>query len=148
MQCIYSITNKNTNQCYIGTGRSAITRWKDHLNKLQRNGHNSLFQSAWNNSAITDWVFQIVETMDTNDKNIIMETEWKWIKSMESSKRLNMSNPLNMKEIKDEVKSKAVKMVLSGYTYRDVRDELGISIGTVCVAVQSHKNKLQGVINY
>ena len=58
---IYKITNKITNQSYIGKTTQAFTfRWYQHV--FQNQG-STKFHKALNTSNVTDWIFEIIEVL-------------------------------------------------------------------------------------
>jgi len=78
---IYKITNKITDQCYIGQTTQAFTlRWYQHF---FQSGDNK-FHTAIRESKISDWTFEIIEELKTNDKKYLTEREQYWIDKYDS----------------------------------------------------------------
>ena len=55
---------------YVGqTLRHEYQRWGAHLNDLTRNAHdNEQMQASYNNGELDDWKFEVIETIETDDK--------------------------------------------------------------------------------
>ena len=70
MKGIYKIVNIVTNKVYIGqTKRDIEKRWKEHINELNKNIHNNLhLQRSWNKYGKENFVFDIIEINEDNDK--------------------------------------------------------------------------------
>jgi hypothetical protein len=76
---IYKITQISTGKIYIGqTIRSFTLRWWEHIKSLD----DIKFHNALRNSDITDWIFQVIETLDSKDN--LNEKERFWINNYDS----------------------------------------------------------------
>lgn len=74
---IYKITNNVNGKIYIGQSINIKTRWKDHINTLNRqNSHSILLQRAWNKYGEENFSFEILE-LCTED--MLDEAEVKYI---------------------------------------------------------------------
>jgi hypothetical protein len=63
--CIYKITNKKTKKIYIGQTRQAVTyRWYQHF--VTTSGGTKFYEEIKNGS-ITDWTFEVIETIEKKD---------------------------------------------------------------------------------
>ena len=68
---IYKITNKVNNKIYIGSSKNITYRWKQHIDSLESgNHHNSRLQSDWNKYGITNFTFEVIESIK-NDDNLL-----------------------------------------------------------------------------
>jgi len=76
MGVIYSIINKINNACYIGSSKSnGESRWKRHLNDLNKNIHHSQhLQRAYNKYGKENFIFFILEVVE-NNKNLIRKEQ-------------------------------------------------------------------------
>ncbi len=82
MPCgIYSITNKITNECYVGQSFRLRSRISSHKRRLHRNAHiNKHLQSAWNKYGSKNFVFRVVEELsDDCTLKELTNAEQKWI---------------------------------------------------------------------
>lgn len=74
--CIYKITNRTTGQCYIGqTIQSFTLRWWQHIKWGKTD---CKFHKAMQESKITDWIFEVIEIIESKDK--LNDREGYWIK--------------------------------------------------------------------
>jgi group I intron endonuclease len=62
MTCgVYSITNKNNGEIYIGSSIDIEHRWREHVRMLEKGDHcNRLLQRAWSKYGETAFVFAIL----------------------------------------------------------------------------------------
>ncbi len=78
---IYRITNKSTDQCYIGqTIRPVTLRWWEHFFHPAE----TKFHKAIQESGITDWTFEVLEVLETRVKKEINAREQYWITKHQS----------------------------------------------------------------
>jgi hypothetical protein len=64
-QGVYTITNCQTGDIYIGSSVDAFRRWSDHTRELRSNIHkNILLQTAWNKWGAEEFRFQIIEKVE------------------------------------------------------------------------------------
>lgn len=64
--CIYKITNKSNNKCYIGKTNQVFTlRWYQHF--FQNGGSDNKFYTAIRDSDICNWTFEILEVIEPSD---------------------------------------------------------------------------------
>jgi len=73
---IYKITNKITNECYIGQSVDIEKRWENHKRLLKRNHHRyegskqkSVLQNAWNKYGEDNFEFIIIEECSKEELN-------------------------------------------------------------------------------
>ena len=65
---IYKITNKMTNMCYIGqTIQSFTLRWWQHI---KWGNTDCKFHVAMKESKITDWIFEVIEVVNTSQSEL------------------------------------------------------------------------------
>lgn len=73
---IYKIFNTITKQCYVGSSKNIIKRWKRHLYQLSKGSHHSIFlQRSWNKYGKTCFTLEILEKV-TQDKLFDREAAW------------------------------------------------------------------------
>ncbi len=80
---IYKITQVSTGKIYIGkTIRSFTLRWWEHIKSKE----DDKFHTAVKESPIEDFIFQVIETVDT-EKHDILERENYWIDFYNSTEK-------------------------------------------------------------
>jgi hypothetical protein len=89
---IYKITNKETNQCYIGQTKQAFTfRWYQHFYQPK----DVKFHEAIMNFPVTAWTFEVIEVIDIPEgikydkasiRNLINTKETEYIRKFDSIK--------------------------------------------------------------
>ena len=104
--CIYKITNKNTSKVYIGqTTQYCTFRWYQHFASPKSD---SKFHDEICNSQITDWIFEVIEIITSDDlKNIeyshknsyISQREQYWINHYNSIKEGYNTATANKREL-------------------------------------------------
>ncbi|WEG18630.1 GIY-YIG nuclease family protein [Alkalihalophilus pseudofirmus] len=73
---IYEIKNNLNNKVYVGSAVDIFTRWKNHINNLNRNTHHSKhLQNAWNKYGGGNFKFKVLEYVD-KDHLINREQYW------------------------------------------------------------------------
>lgn len=73
---IYKIQNIVNNKVYIGSAKSILSRFSVHKRTLKNNCHfNKHLQSSYNIHGINNFVFEIIEEIDINNKELIQERE-------------------------------------------------------------------------
>ena len=61
---VYKITNKITNDFYIGSSKDIYKRWNRHKNELNKKKHiNIILQRAWNKYGSDNFLFEIPATL-------------------------------------------------------------------------------------
>jgi len=79
--CIYRITNKLTGMVYIGQTVQCFTlRWYQHFFQ----GGDSKFHQAVKISKPDDWIFEVIEVLETKIKKDIDSREMHWINHHDS----------------------------------------------------------------
>lgn len=74
---IYKITNKITNDFYIGSAINFKNRKWGHISSLRKNKHkNQFIQNSWNKYGEEAFIFDIVEVVDKKENLIIQEQYW------------------------------------------------------------------------
>lgn len=87
---IYVIKNTNNGRVYVGSTGKLLKRWNQHKYNLKNGTHfNSYLQNAWNKHGEKSFVYEIVEMCD---KNLLLDREEFWIKSLHSYKDDNGYN--------------------------------------------------------
>lgn len=73
---IYKIKNIVNGKVYIGSSVSVLSRMSTHKHLLLKNKHfNKHLQSSYNKYGINNFLFEILEKIKDNDKNLIKERE-------------------------------------------------------------------------
>jgi len=74
---IYKITNKTTNDFYIGSAINFKNRKWNHISSLRKNKHKNKFvQNSWNKYGEDAFIFEIIEVVDKKESLIIREQYW------------------------------------------------------------------------
>ncbi|MGG2091254.1 GIY-YIG nuclease family protein [Bacillus sp. S13(2024)] len=74
---IYKLVNKQNNKIYVGSAVNLYRRRQEHRSKLNNGSHfNDHLISAWNKYGIENFIFQIIELVEDNDKLIDREQYW------------------------------------------------------------------------
>ncbi len=124
---IYKIHNGSSGKSYIGSTRNGIfNRWRQHVEKLKKNKYSGDFQEDWNKYNIDVWTFSILET------NVVLEEQYSreqhWIDFYAKENQYNIGRFVS----RANKYRKILEMLAGGATYFQIRDVLGVSIGTVC----------------
>lgn len=131
---IYKIHNGSTGKSYIGSTRNGVfNRWRQHVEKLNKNQYSGEFQEDWNKYNIDVWTFSILETGVLLREQY--EREQHWIDFYAKENSYNIS-PFSSRVNKYR---KILEMLDGGATYMQIRDALGVSIGTVCNVKRRYK---------
>jgi group I intron endonuclease len=123
---IYKIHNGSTGKSYIGSTRSSVfSRWKRHVENLNNNKYSGDFQDDWNKYNIDVWVFSILEIGVILEEQYSREQHWIdfYVKENEYNTNKFVSRATKYRQILD--------MLSSGATYFQIRDTLGVSLGTI-----------------
>jgi hypothetical protein len=123
---IYKIHNGSTGKSYIGSTRSSVfNRWRRHVENLNNNKYSGDFQNDWNKYNIDVWVFSILETDVILEEQYSREQHWIdfYVKENEYNTNKFVSRATKYGQILD--------MLSSGETYFQIRDALGVSLGTI-----------------
>lgn len=84
---IYSITNLKNNKRYIGITSNAYNRKRVHFWALKNNRHcNEKLQNSYNKYGEDNFIFEIIETIDSDDRMVALERENFYIKKYDSYK--------------------------------------------------------------
>lgn len=106
---IYKITNKITEEYYIGMSVDIFSRWSSHYTDIKMKKHSSTkFMELWNKSNPTDWTFEILECVsktnvklecnlkgkafDTYFRRILLKKEKEHMKLYSKTYALNKDN--------------------------------------------------------
>lgn len=78
---IYEIRNKITQKVYIGSTKNSFqSRWTEHKRLLRQGKHHSPYlQNTWNMYGEDNFDFNILEVLESNDKNYFLEREQHYI---------------------------------------------------------------------
>ena len=73
---IYKITCKENNKFYVGSTVDFERRWTIHKSLLNNNKHHSkVLQNCWNKYGEDMFQFEVVETIDKQDKDFLLQRE-------------------------------------------------------------------------
>lgn len=131
---VYLLRHIPTERVYIGSSTGSRTgRYASHIRMLEGGTHyNKDFQGLWSGD-VSEWSYQILE--DRIPKTHLVDREREYCQRF-SWLLINKDLP---KEDKTSLYKEIYEEVCSGLTYREVRDKLGVSLGTVVNAVRSFK---------
>jgi len=74
---IYKITNKITNDFYVGSAVNFNNRKWGHISSLRKNKHKNIFvQNSWNKYGEDAFIFEVIEVVDRKENLIIREQHW------------------------------------------------------------------------
>jgi len=77
MICIYAIINIIDDKCYVGQASDRDFRWREHRKSLRGFYHHSLFlQRAWVKHGESNFIFVVLEKLDSPDKLNAREVHW------------------------------------------------------------------------
>lgn len=104
---VYKITNIKNGKFYIGSSIDIHTRWKQHINQLNKNIHNNIhLQNAWNKYGKNAFLFEILEECDKNNLRDLEQTYIDNTKCLDKKIGYNIAPKTDMTEISDETKDK------------------------------------------
>lgn len=100
---VYQIRNLNNNKIYIGSSIDIPTRWKQHVQSLNKNKHHNFhLQKSWLKYGMDMFKFEIVELVD---EELLFSAEQKWINKSQSydgnygyNLSIEASRPNNIKD--------------------------------------------------
>jgi hypothetical protein len=132
---VYQIINRVTGDCYIGSTKNKIaTRWNYHLDRLKKGIHELRdWQKVWDESEITEWDFRILEDNIPVEEQFEKELTWQDI----LNPTLGSKSFWHRKQ-SQEIKEKVLRLLGDGKTYREIRDECGISLGSITTIKQRY----------
>lgn len=122
---VYKITNTSNNKIYIGSSKSILQRWRNHIKSLDLNSHSNMFlQSDWNIYGRHSFLFEILKECGEDERYNIEQKyldelfpfnrSCNWYNISEKSTERNESNIrfFNAKHFSDDyfiVKAKGCK---------------------------------------
>lgn len=64
---VYKITNIKNNKIYIGSSKSILQRWKNHIKELESNKHKNIYlQHDWNEYGKDSFIFEVLKECSEN----------------------------------------------------------------------------------
>lgn len=145
MRFIYCYTNLITGKKYVGQTNNPDRRKREHLS-CSRNkksvSYNDLFHYKLRQYGIDNFKFEILETIESEDQNLIDEREQYWIKEKDSLVGKNGYNMTNggqqgyynynyNRKLTDEQIDDIIEMLKNEVPYYVIQDKYNISGGTV-----------------
>lgn len=131
---IYKIHNGSTGKSYIGSTRNGIfRRWRQHVERLNKNKYSGDFQEDWNKYNIDVWTFSVLETGVALEEQYSREQHWIDFYAKENKYNVGRFASRANKYLK------ILEMLADGLTYFQIRDALGVSIGTICNVRKRYK---------
>lgn len=138
MNYIYCYTNKTNGHKYVGQTNNIERRKREHLSNatnVDSKEYNYLFHKKLREYGEENFIFSILQELDTDDKNLVDEAERFWIKEMKSFVRSGCggynlteggncnSNGIYIEHI-EEIKA-AIK---KGVHFSKIQEQFGVSI--------------------
>lgn len=66
---VYKITNIQNKKFYIGSSKTILQRWRNHIRELESNTHKNMFlQADWNEYGKDNFIFEILEECAESDR--------------------------------------------------------------------------------
>lgn len=133
---VYSITNKLNNKRYIGVTQDLPTRRRAHLWRLRNGKHTNIkLTRAFKKYGEDSFRFEVLETLNSAERNLLLEKEIQYIKNYDSYKNgYNMSMGADGSTLQltaDETREKHRKFLM-GNTYwlnrkhtQETKDKIG-----------------------
>lgn len=76
---VYKIENIINGNLYVGSSKDVYGRWVQHKRELKKNSHHSRhLQRAWNQYGEENFIFNIIETVKTDNRDVLFDCEQKW----------------------------------------------------------------------
>ncbi len=135
MIAIYKIENQKTGNCYIGSSKNPIGRWKSHLRMLQDNRHHQNIQKEWNDSQISDWTFCILKLVP---RSMRAETEHFYFKKFKPQLNGDRDKFVCI-ERKDIVREQILYDIAAKVPYRKICVKHGVALGTITAIKQQNQ---------
>lgn len=103
---VYQILNIQNKKSYIGSSKSCLKRMQSHRYQLKRNvNHNPYLQNDWNIYGASEFVFRIIEHLNSSlTIKELEEYETKWVIQLKSNLEefgYNITLPGNVRQKKD-----------------------------------------------
>jgi len=120
---IYLVSNTAGDK-YVGQAQgSPMTRWGEHMRNII--GGKAPFG---NENPITDWSFRILEVKEIASKWELDSLEMAWVEK----ENANLNTPkINSRDVKAARNQKVIELLDQGLTYRKIRAETGVCLGTI-----------------
>ncbi len=128
---IYKLVHLPSGKTYVGkTIKLPMNRWSQHFASLKSNTHKTpKFQDLWNEDPnLTSWVCHTVWSGSTDTGWEMKYKEAEFILAVEENLRLNEPNTAVLSL---ERRQKIEAMLKEGIRMVEIRDTLGVSIGTI-----------------
>lgn len=125
---VYQIFNRITGKCYIGSSlNSVLTRWSDHIKKLQGGYHNTNFQKAWQEYGATAWDFRILE--EGIEEHLQFEKEQEWFGKFDCA--YNGTDKIAKLASRNDKIHQVLTLLKERKTYREIKKLSGMSLGYI-----------------
>lgn len=132
MKTVYCITNRNTQDAYVGsTGALPFARWGAHVLKLRLGQHhNAALQKLWTRQPrLQYWSFEILQS-DVPDDQILGREQF-WFERLRPT--LNGTDRISRMVSHARTLSTVRTMLADGEKFRDIAKAAGCSLATVSV---------------
>ena len=146
---VYQIRNKLNNKVYIGSSKDIGTRWSEHKRDLRTGEHrNSHLQNAYNKYGPENFIFEVLELLDSEDKQYEREQYWINVKDA-----CNAKKGYNIQEVVLKVPPATKKVVCleTGEVFSSVKEassKYNISSGSISCCCHKRKLKQAGGLHW
>ncbi len=130
MHSVYKIVNFTLEKFYVGkTVRNPFTRLRGHMSALGKGTHHNVaLQEAFTGSHISEWGFVVLET-NIESLRECNELEGRIIATTPLSELFN--DPKSSPNSQIHQYYAIAERLWRGQRFIDIRDELGVSLGTI-----------------
>lgn len=146
---VYQIRNKLNNKVYIGSSKDIGTRWSEHKRDLRMGEHrNSHLQNAYNKYGPENFIFEVLELLDSEDEQYEREQYWINIKDA-----CNAEKGYNIQEVVLKVPPATKKVVCleTGEVFNSIKEassKYNISSGSISCCCHKRKLKQAGGLHW
>jgi uncharacterized protein YerC len=113
-------------ESYVGqTYGNPGTRWSSHINDILT--CKAPYTTCGGD--ISNWKFSVLEVVPIRSKFELDEREMVWVNKL--SPTLNTVKAMTAAQTKESKYQRVKELLLEGKTYRQIRDEVGVSLGLI-----------------
>lgn len=148
---IYQIRNLVNGKVYVGSSYNVASRWVEHQHDLRKNEHrNQRLQNSFNKYGEDNFVYEVLEIIESNDKEEQFKREQYWINAKDSCNKKKGYN------IQSEVLliphlEKAVVCLETQEIFNSIKEAAnakGIDAGSVSCCCHKRKIKVAGGLHW